>query len=90
MNEVEILRQELDAIPDPDDESVAMACAPWSSGRSAPPQTPKRRPPPEWLRITAAAGVALAALVAGALFIDFHRPPREDRHRDRRRALTVP
>ena len=37
VNEVEILRRELDAIPEPDDESVAVVRA-LSSGRSAPPR----------------------------------------------------
>jgi hypothetical protein len=67
VNELEILRREFDAIPEPDDETVAVVRA-LVLREIGTAKTPKRRPQRHWLRITAAAGVALAALVAG-LFI---------------------
>jgi hypothetical protein len=67
VNELDLLRREFDAVPEPDEETVA-AVRDLVIREIAAAGTPKRRLPRHRLRIALAAGVALAALVAG-LFI---------------------
>jgi hypothetical protein len=67
VNELDILRREFDAVPEPDEETVAVVRDAVLREIAA-AGTPKRRPRRHRLRIALAAGVALAALVAG-LFI---------------------
>jgi hypothetical protein len=67
VNELDILRREFDAVPEPDEETVAVVRDAVLREIAA-AGTPKRRPRRHRLRFALAAGVALAALFAG-LFI---------------------